>query len=100
LIVVQFFWNHLCTQCSHVQILCNNLVGRTFSNIKFIVDLDEWKPSHGRRLCLLSQRRCVQIAVHPPPFLAHLRSLCATAILEHVIQIHYQTLSESFRRYR
>jgi hypothetical protein len=29
-------WNHLCTQCFHVQILRNNFVDPTFVNIKFI----------------------------------------------------------------
>jgi hypothetical protein len=41
------------------------------------------------RFCFISQKRGVQIAVHLPPFLAHLQSLCATKILEHAIQNHY-----------
>jgi hypothetical protein len=36
LIVVQIFWNHLCTHCSHHQILRSNFVDRTFINIKLI----------------------------------------------------------------
>jgi hypothetical protein len=36
LIVTHFFWNHLCTHFSYVQILCNNLVVHTF--IKFVGD--------------------------------------------------------------
>jgi hypothetical protein len=38
LIVIQIFWKYLCARSSHVQILCNNLVDRTFINIKFIGD--------------------------------------------------------------
>jgi hypothetical protein len=38
LIVIQMFWNYLCTHIYHVQILCNNLVDRTFIHIKFIID--------------------------------------------------------------
>jgi hypothetical protein len=34
------FWNYLCTQFSHVQILCNNLVDHTFVNILF--NDDHW----------------------------------------------------------
>jgi hypothetical protein len=38
LTVIQIFWNHLCTHFTDVQILCNNLVDHTFTNIKLIVD--------------------------------------------------------------
>jgi hypothetical protein len=59
-------------------------------------DLAELNPSQGRRLCLLSQRRGVRIAVHFAPFLAQLQSLCATEIPEHGIENYYQSLHESF----
>jgi hypothetical protein len=34
------------------------------------------------------------------PFLAHLQNLCATEILEHVIENYYRTLSKPFRMHR
>jgi hypothetical protein len=101
-LIIQIFWNHLCTYCSHVQILCNNLVDCTLINIKFNGDHSNChtsilKPSHSGCLCFVSQRGGdVQIAVHLPPFLTYLQSLCATKILEHIIKNHYQRLSESF----
>jgi hypothetical protein len=45
LIVIQMFWNHLCTHCSRVQILCKNLVDRTFINIEFIGDHSNYQTS-------------------------------------------------------
>jgi hypothetical protein len=97
LIVVQILWNHLCIHFSHVQILCNNSVDRTFIHIKFIGDhsncqtsnLTNESPHMVELLYLFPQRRGVQFAVHLPPFLACLQSLCATEILEH----RYQMLS-------
>jgi hypothetical protein len=41
----KFFWNHLCTHFSQVQILCNNLVDRTFINNKFICDYSNCQTS-------------------------------------------------------
>jgi hypothetical protein len=69
-----------------LQMLRNNLVGRAINHIKFVGD-----HSNCRRLCFVSQRRRVQIAVHIPPFLAHPERLCATEI-----QNLYQVLSEYF----
>jgi hypothetical protein len=38
LIIIQIFWNNVCTHFFHVQISCNNLVDLTFVNMKFISD--------------------------------------------------------------
>lgn len=38
MIVVQMFWNHLCTHLSHFKILLNNMVDYIFINIQFIGD--------------------------------------------------------------
>jgi hypothetical protein len=37
-IIIQICWNHSCTQFFHFQILCNNMLDRTFINIKLIGD--------------------------------------------------------------
>jgi hypothetical protein len=89
------FWNDLSTYCTHVEILSNNLVDRTF--IKFIGDHSNCQTSilttespHMVDVCACSHNSSSTVSL---PFT---KSLCHE-ILEHVRENHYQTLSESFR---
>jgi hypothetical protein len=63
LIVIQISLNNLCTQFSHVQILCNILLDGTFVNIQFIGDRSNTQTSiltsespHTVEVCACSRR--------------------------------------------
>jgi hypothetical protein len=99
------FLQNLCTH-SHFQILCNNLVNCTFINMKLIGDhlnyqtlILMYESPHTVDVYVRPQAggQGVQNAVHVPPFLVHLRSLCAMETLQHVMQNHYLTLSKCER---
>jgi hypothetical protein len=107
LIVIQLFWNHLCTHFSYVQILCNNLVIRTFINIKFIGNHSNCQTSiltnegpHTVDFCACSHRGGASRSLFILHRFSPVYSFYATEVLEHAMENHYQTFSESFHRYR
>jgi hypothetical protein len=105
LIVIRVFWNHLFTQFSHDQILCSNLLDRTFINSAFIDDYSNrqtWIMKNERPAtvdnCACSHRG----RAFRSRFIFHRSSpiteyLCRRNIRTRARDNHYQTLSESFR---